>query len=135
VAKWVLPEPDTPQADRLSFDVANAGARLIALDLARVEVGNAIWKRYIRGLLTAAETLPALNTLLGLPIQLAEANRLLQPGLQIATRYRRAFYDSLFVALAQDLGVTGVTADEPLYRAVHSAYPSIILLRDWPPGP
>jgi hypothetical protein len=47
--------------------------------------------------------------------------------------FRRAspFSDALFVALAQDLGLRGVTADEPLYNAVHADFPQIILLRNW----
>jgi len=39
--------------------------------------------------------------------------------------------DALFVALTQDLGLPGVTSDEPLYRAVHADFPQIVLLRDW----
>jgi predicted nucleic acid-binding protein len=37
----------------------------------------------------------------------------------------------LFVALAQDLGVKGVTADEPLYNMTHADFPNIVLLRNW----
>jgi predicted nucleic acid-binding protein len=47
--------------------------------------------------------------------------------------HRRAVYDSLIVALAQDLGATGVTADEPMHRAVHADHSNIILLKDWKP--
>ena len=55
VAKWILPEADSPQADRLVVEVAGKGERLIVLDLALVEVTNAIWKRYHRGLVTLDE--------------------------------------------------------------------------------
>jgi hypothetical protein len=34
--------------------------------------------------------------------------------------------------LAHNLGVKGVTADEPLYNATHADFPLIVLLRDWP---
>ena len=34
-------------------------------------------------------------------------------------KYHRSVYDALFVALTQDLGLPGITADEPLYNAVH----------------
>ena len=50
VAKWILPESDSIQAQRLITDVAVKGERLIALDLAFTEVANAIWKRHHRGL-------------------------------------------------------------------------------------
>jgi predicted nucleic acid-binding protein len=46
-------------------------------------------------------------------------------------KYDRAVYDALFVALSRDLGVRGVTADEPLYNSVHGDFPDIVLLRDW----
>jgi predicted nucleic acid-binding protein len=59
------------------------------------------------------------------------ATRLLSQGLEIAIKFVRAVYDALFVALVQDLSWPGVTADEPLYRAVHADFPQIILLRDW----
>ena len=51
---------------------------------------------------------------------------------EIAVKYDRAFYDALFVALVQDLGVQGVMADVPLYNTTHADFPQIILLRDWP---
>ena len=35
----------------------------------------------------------------------------------------------LFLALAQKLNVPGVTADEPLFNAVHADFPQIQLLR------
>lgn len=130
-AKWILPEPDSAQADRLIAEVALKGERLIVLDLAFVEVANAIWKRYYRGLATPDETRQFLDDLLHSPVGVESAVRLLKPALEIAVKYRRAVYDALFVALCQDLGLRGVTADEPLYAAVHADFPQIVLLRNW----
>lgn len=36
VTKWIVPEPDSAQADRLIAEVALKGERLIVLDLAFV---------------------------------------------------------------------------------------------------
>ncbi len=130
-AKWILPEPDSPQADRLITEVAQKGERLIVLDLAFVEIANAIWKRYHRGLATLDESRQFLDKLLRSPVHVVPANRLLKPALEIAAKYDRAIYDALFVALAQDLGLSGVTADEPLCNAIHADFPQIVLLRDW----
>jgi hypothetical protein len=47
-AKWILPEVDSPQADRVIAEVALKGERLIVLDLALIEVANAIWKLHHR---------------------------------------------------------------------------------------
>ncbi len=133
VVKWVLPEVDTAQAQRLLAEAARTGDRLIVLDLAYAEVANAIWKQHHRGLATLDEARLFLDQLIACPVHVAAAHRLLRAGIEIAAKYRRAVYDALFVALAKDLGVTGVTADEPLYHAVHSDYPEIVLLRNWQP--
>ena len=131
VAKWVLPEPDSAQAQRLITDVAVAGERLIVLDLAFPEVCNAIWKRHRQRLITMVEAEAFLNALRRCPIHIEPAMRLLESALKIAVRYDRAIYDALFVALAQELGLNGVTADEPLYNVIHADFPQIVLLRDW----
>ena len=65
------------------------------------------------------------------PRRFIRLHALLQPAFEIAVKYDRAIYDALFVALAQDLRLPGVTADEPLWRAVHADFPNIVLLRDW----
>ena len=131
VAKWILPEPDSAQAERLIAEVALKGERLIVLDLAFVEVTNAIWKLHHRGLATLDEARQFLDKLLRIPVHVEPANRLLKLALEIAAQYHRAVYDALVVALCQDLGLQGVTADEPLYNAIHTDFPQIILLRHW----
>lgn len=131
IAKWILPEADSPQAQRLLSDIAVAGERLIALDLALVEVTNAIWKRHHRGLATLDEARAFLDDLLHCPVHVESAARLLGPALEIAARYDRAVYDAVFVALCQDMALPGITADEPLYHVVHGDFPQIVLLRDW----
>ena len=131
VAKWVLPEPDSAHADRLIDEIALKGERLIVLDLAFVEVANAIWKLHHRGLATVDQTRQLLDKLLRIPVHVEPAKRLLKPALEIAAKHHRAVYDALFVALCQDLGLQGVTADEPLYNVVHTDFPQVILLRNW----
>ncbi len=131
VVKWFLPEADSAHAERILTEVPSRGGRLIVLDLAIVEVTNAIWKRCHRGLLSAADARDLLRDLQAAPLYTEPAARLLALGLEIGIRHDRAIYDALFVALAEDLGVPGVTADEPLHSTVHAAFPRIILLRDW----
>jgi predicted nucleic acid-binding protein len=131
VAKWILPEQDTAHAERLIEEVALKGERLIGVDLAFVEVTNAIWKRYYRGLATLDETRQYLDDLLPSPVHVEPAVRLLKPALEIAAKYGRTVYDTLFIALCRDLELQGVKADEPLYNAVHADFPKIILLRNW----
>jgi predicted nucleic acid-binding protein len=58
---------------------------------------------------------------------------LLEPALEIAMKYDRSIYDALFVALAHDLKLPGITSDEPLHHAVATDFPSVVLLRNWLP--
>lgn len=131
VAKWILPEGDSAQAQRLIFEVAMQGGRLLVLDLAIVEVSNAIWKRHHQGLASLDEARQFLDCLLRCPVHIHPANDLLRSALEIAAKYDRAVYDAPFVALTQETGMRGVTADEPLWRNVGRDYPTIALLRNW----
>jgi predicted nucleic acid-binding protein len=131
VAKWVLPESDSAQAQRLITEIALKGERLLVLDLAFAEVGNAIWKRHHRALATLDEARQFLDELLRCPVHVEPSTRLLKPALEIACKYDRSIYDALFVALSQDLRLPGVTADGPLFNAVHADFPAVILLRNW----
>lgn len=54
-AKWILPEPDSAQADRLIVEAVRSGERLIVLDTALIEVANAIRKRQYRGPITPVD--------------------------------------------------------------------------------
>ncbi len=130
-AKWVLTEPDSPKSIQILTDSTHSGSLLFVLDLNFAEVGNAIWKRLARGLITQAEADHYLAEFNKSPLEVTESRRLQASALAIAGKYRRSFYDSLFVALAANLQLAGITSDEPLYRAVHPDYPNIILLRDW----
>jgi predicted nucleic acid-binding protein len=131
VAKWVLPEPDSNLAVALFHDVTGRGERLLVLDVAIVEAANAVWKQEHRGLIDAAEANHLIEELLAFSLHVRRANRLLPAAMEIAVEYDRSVYDALFVALCDDLGLPGVTADEPLWRAVHADFPNIVLLRDW----
>jgi predicted nucleic acid-binding protein len=131
VAKWILPEPDSADAQRLITDIALRGEQLIVLDLALIEVSNAVWRQYHRRIATLDEARLFLDALIRAPVRIEPATRLLRPALEIAARYERSIYDALFVALCADLGLPGVTADEPLIRALHPDYPNVVLLRDW----
>jgi predicted nucleic acid-binding protein len=130
-AKWILPELDSAEARRLISKGSMTGERLFVLDLALTEVANAIWKRHHQRIIAVKEARELLGRLLRMPVYVQPSTRLLDSALEIAAKCDRAIYDALFVALAQDLKFPGVTADEPLWQAVHANFPNIILLRDW----
>ncbi len=132
VAKWFVPEPDSPLADKVMADTAAAGGAIVVLDLVFAEVVNVIWKKYRQKLITLDKAHGSIADLLRSPMRVESAARLVEKAFEIAIKYDRAVYDALFVALAHDLGIKGVTADEPLYNTTHADFPQIVLLRDWP---
>jgi predicted nucleic acid-binding protein len=135
VAKWILPEADSAVAQLFLAQSAQKNERLVILDLVYAEVANAIWKQHHRGLATLDEARAFLASLLRCPVQVEPATRVLQSALEIAAKHHRSVYDSLFVALVQNLSLPGITADEPLYQAVKNDFPQVILLRNWEPQP
>ena len=135
IVKLILPEGDSDRAQRVETDVRGRGGRLVILDLALIEVTNAIWTRYHRGLLSLAEVRLHFGRLMAIPAHIERAVPHLMVAIEIAVRYERSVYDSLFIALRQQMGLPGVTADEPLHRTVHADFPQILLLRDWSTAP
>lgn len=87
--------------------------------------------RHRQKLITTSEAEGFVDALYRCPVHVEPAMRLLKPAFQIAISYDRAVYDALFVALVQDVGLRGVTADEPLYNSIHPHFPQVVLLRDW----
>jgi len=134
VAKWLLPETDTPLAQQAGAEIQAGGGRLVILDYARVETANAIRTQFHRGLIDSATAQSLFDELQLLAVQDEPSARLLPAAFALALRHGITVYDALFVALAVDQGTPGLTADEPLWRAVHTVYPQIHLLRDWPPA-
>ena len=131
VAKWILPEADSAKAQQLVEQAAASGERLIVLDLVFPEVANAVWKRHRQQLVKLSEARELLAALDRSPVVVESAIPLLGPAFEIAAEYDRAIYDALFVALAEQHQLPGITADEPLFNAINSDFPRIALLRDF----
>jgi predicted nucleic acid-binding protein len=105
VAKWVVPESDSPLAQRVAAETQTAGGRLIVLDLVLPEVVNVIWKKHRQKLITLEKAKESLDDLKRSPLHIERASTLLNQAFEIAVKYDRAVYDALFVALARDLGL------------------------------
>src|ERR1035437_2353654 len=87
VAKWVLLEADSAQAQGL-IDRSIAGAgNLIVLDLVFPEVVNAIWKQCRRNEITLAQARSFLTKLARSPVQVEAAAERLAAALEIAVKY------------------------------------------------
>jgi predicted nucleic acid-binding protein len=108
VAKWFLPEPDAAAALRL----LDGRHRLVAPDLICAEIGNIAWKLHMRGVLTSDEVSDMIEHFLSMPLETHDSASLLSLAVQIAVATKRTVYDSLYLALALELGMIVVTADK-----------------------
>ncbi len=113
-AKWFLPEADAPAAIRL----LDGRHHLVAPDLIYPEVGNLAWKLHTRGVLSGAEASDLIEHFLSMPLEIYDSAFLLAPALEIAIATKRTIYDSLYLALAVELGGTVITADERWVNAL-----------------
>jgi predicted nucleic acid-binding protein len=113
-AKWFLPEPDAAAALRL----LDGRHRLAAPNLIHSEFGNLVWKLHARGVLDTEEASDLIEHFLSMPLEIHDSTYLLAPALQIAIATHRTVYDSLYLALAIELGGTVVTADERWVNAL-----------------
>lgn len=112
--KWLMPEPHEAPAGRL----LHAGHDLLVPDLVFVEVANALWKRVIRGETVVETAIHALQTLGSLPLQVHPSQPLLPLAVELAARFARTVYDSLYLAVAMIRHCPLVTADRRLYDAL-----------------
>jgi predicted nucleic acid-binding protein len=116
---------------RVHVETVARGGQLYAVDLAVMEAANVVWTRYHRQLLTATEAEAALRLIRAAPVLVVSSLPLLERAFDVAIQNDIAVYDAMFVAAACDLGVGGVTADEPLVQRVSANHPDIQLLRSW----
>ena len=114
VAAAFLPEP----YHDLAAGILASDRALHAPDLLLAELGNVAWKRHARGELSAQEAEDLLADVLRLPIAYAPSSGLVSAALPLAMTTAQTVYDSLYVALAIELGARLVTADQRLVRGL-----------------
>jgi len=113
VAKWFIPETGTDAA----LKVLDTAGQLLAPDLIYPECGNVIWKKVVRGELDHQDGRDVLVAILGAPLEVVASRELAVAAYEIAQRFKRSVYDSLYVALAVASDCALVTADEKLVSA------------------
>lgn len=127
--KWVVAEADSEAAFRL------AGARLHAPDLWVSECANVLWKKVLRGDLSAEEAEGAATALQAAEVRLAATRPLLAEIVALAAVLRHPAYDCAYLVLARRLGCPLITADRRLVEGVRAAagifdLPETILLSE-----
>jgi predicted nucleic acid-binding protein len=130
--KWVLTEPDSPQAQRLRGGFQKQIYELMAPDVFPVEVAHALAKAERRNLIVPPQRMAFLMDVLSTPPRLIPCLPLLPRAFAIASQARIGVYDCLYVALAEREGCKLVTADDPLVRVLQPSPPFITPLFSLP---
>lgn len=98
---------------------------LITLDLAVVEVGNVAWKRAVLCDEDKDLTLKALQkcqTFISEACDVVRAEELVAEAYEISIAGKAAFYDSLFLALAERENVPLLTLDKKMFNKANSSH-------------
>ncbi len=115
--KWVVPEEHSEAARSLLTEDRD----LRSPDLLWAESGNILWKKWRRKELISQEVGEILVDLRRYPLRIFPAEPLCDLAWDLAQRFDRSFYDSLYLALAVSDSCPLVTADRRLYNALESA--------------
>jgi predicted nucleic acid-binding protein len=135
VIKRLIPEDHSEQARALFIDSLQTGQPLFAPPLLPSEVTNVLYQRTRRqaNTISVNDADQALTLFLRLPIRLEAPADLYPRALTFArTHSLRATYDSIYVALAQILGVDVWTADERLVRDLGTSAPWVRWIGNYP---
>ena len=129
--KWFVAEYDSPKALEILKDYRSGKFTFLAPDLIYAEFGNIVWKKHILQGLDAKDATFAIEEFKKIEFLLTPTPTLFDDAYKIAVRYKRTFYDSLYLALSVKENCEFVTADEKFYNAVRPDFPKMILLANW----
>ena len=132
--KWYLPdEDDADKSGALLGQFRQGEIELVAPEQIRYEVASAITvaTRGRAPRLTLEQGRRAIEEFLALGLETVRGGRIVRLAYGLAHEHDCAFYDALYLALAQELGVPLITADGRLYRRVR-AIPTVLWIGDFP---
>ena len=110
--KWYLPEIHSPQAANL----LNPDNILWAPELIFAELGNVCWKRVQRKELDPHRANMIVQDFLTSPLRIQGHAVVLEHAWHIAVEYGRSVYDSLCLALADQIEAPALTVVIPAYN-------------------
>lgn len=126
--KWFADEADSDKAKNLLAKHLDGEIEFYAPDLFYSEIGNIFWKKVSIQGFSKEDADDSLEKIRRIKVTVSSTLSLFDRSMQIAVTYSRTFYDSLYIALSEDLGYEFVTADERMFNAVHQNFPLIRLL-------
>jgi len=132
-AKWHLPdEDDVASANRVLVDFVAGELGLVAPDIIRHEVASAITVATLgqapRLSVGAGEA--AIADFLATGIETHSDQGLIPDAYALVHRHGCAFYDALYLALADRVGIPFVTADSRLHQRI-GHLPNVVWLADY----
>ena len=132
--KWYLPDEEyTAQARGIFRRYERGEIRLAAPTHIRYEVASAITvaTRGRAPRLSEERGRQAIEEFLALNLETTSDARIVRLAYGLAHEYECAFYDALYLALAQEMGVPVITADGRLFRRVREI-PTVLWIGDFP---
>ncbi len=129
--KWFIEEDDSDIAQLIYDEYESGNLLFLAPDLIYAEFGNIIWKKLIFKNLDPQEANFAIQKFKKISFTLTPITALFDEAFQIAVKYKRTFYDSLYLALSVKENCEFVTANEKFYNALRGNFSKIILLSNW----
>src|SRR5262249_45370507 len=123
--RWVLKNPPTPRALQLRAEYQRGVHDLIAPSHFPDEIANALTKAERQKLIAVGEAQKLIQDVLTTPPALYAADSLLYRAVDISSQTRSAYYDCLYVALAEREGCEMVTVDDKLLTNLQSQFPFI----------
>lgn len=124
--KWILRGPEEPfitQARDLLLQHVRGQIQVLVPDLLWVELGNVLWKAVRRGRCTRLTAEAGLSEVRQHGLLTVSTGALIDSALEIAFKFDRTVYESIYVALAKRRSVQLITADERLANALASYLP------------
>jgi predicted nucleic acid-binding protein len=124
--KWLhlfAGEPLVNEALELLERRTHQELEMLVPDLFWLEVANVLWKTVRRKECNPDDAKKALALLNEQALRTISSRPIMEVTLEIAIRYGRSIYDSVYVALAHATGSQLVTADEKLANALAAHLP------------
>ncbi len=123
--RWVLHNPATPRAIRLRDEYQRQVHELIAPAHFSGEIASALTKAERQALIPAGHARRLIQDVLSTPPFLFATDPLLYRAVDLSSQTRSAFYDCLYVSLAEREGCELVTADQRLINNLSGRFPFI----------
>lgn len=124
--KWFVPEIHS----EASLQLLKKRREFLVPDLVWGEVGNILWKKRQRDEITDEDARFVLQQLGRLNLSVHSSQELAGAAWNLASRLKRTFYDSLYLALSESQACPLVTADRRLFNAVSPAGLNLVWIED-----